>query len=70
MELTMTNNFGFRELSNDELFMIDGGRSWFAGLMLALAGGICAVAGLATLQPDVAAIGIFSVFTGISMMQN
>lgn len=42
MELTMTNNFGFCELNENEMLMVDGGTDWgWIGSGLAVVGAGC-----------------------------
>ena len=66
MELTMTNNFGFCELNENEMMTVDGGGFWgaiAAGLMkvgaaVGSAVGIGAIGGIILVGVCVVAVGV------------
>ncbi|MGN0606783.1 MAG: class IIb bacteriocin, lactobin A/cerein 7B family [Oscillospiraceae bacterium] len=58
MDLTMTNNFGFCELNEQEMMMVDGGvDGWgIASGILNILGGVCALA--ASTGADIVTCGV------------
>ena len=64
MELTMTNNFGFCELNENEMMMVDGGRDYWG-----VVGGVCltvAAVGLSIMCPYAAPAMIVPAEQGIA----
>ncbi|MCD7730099.1 MAG: hypothetical protein LUI05_01205 [Oscillospiraceae bacterium] len=59
MNMTLKNNFGFYELNDDEMSMVDGGWNglqWAKGCAMVVVGGVgCAASAIATItNPSVA----------------
>ncbi len=58
MELTMTNSFGFCELNENEMMMVDGGAT--VGEAIVGTAGVVSLVGVAPTAALVAALGIFT----------
>ncbi len=79
MELTMTNGFGFCELNENEMMMVDGGwdgAMWAKGVFQVVAGGailagtaICAVTTGYVYEPGLA-FGTGVGYSGVSNIEN
>lgn len=62
MELTMTNSFGFCELNEQEMMMVDGGISVWAGIGLTVA-----IVGCAWAAPIGLAVGVAAIEAGAAV---
>ena len=71
MELTMTNNFGFCDLNEQEMMAVDDGwnvKQWLGGCGMVIGGTVLMVGGVMTGQGTTAAIGSVAYVNGISQI--